>query len=173
MRIRVFVVSALAALVSWTQAQAACPGDCPIPGTGSTLTECVVEYDGATLNYKKIRCTDGDTSCDLDGVANGICRFQLRACLNNTDPRFPDCTPTDVASFTFKNKPITSKRYDAQIAGFQAAVDALGLPTAASVCSAPQTVTVPLKVKGPVFRRGKKKIRQIALTTGGAAIATR
>jgi hypothetical protein len=172
MRIRVFVVFALATLVSWTPAQAVCPGECSFPGKGSTATECMVEYDGVTVNYpvgkeKQLRCTDGDLACDLDGVANGLCRFQLRACLNNTDSRFPDCTPTDVATFTLKNKPITSIKYDTQIAALQAAVDALGLPTAASVCTPMQTITVPLKVKSGLFKAGKKKVKQLAFSTGG------
>jgi hypothetical protein len=168
MRFRVFVAAALAALVWGSQANAACPGECPVPGRGSVLTECIVEWDGVVLNYKKVRCTDGDPTCDRDGVANGICRFQLSACLNNTDPRYPDCVPSDVASFTLKQKPTTSPRFDPQIAQIQAAVDAIGLPTAASVCSAPTVVTVPLRVRGTLFVRGKKKIRQTATASGGA-----
>src|SRR4030095_4486757 len=122
MKIHLLAMAALGALVIGAPAGAQCPGECSIPGTGSTTTECVVEWTGATLNYKKVRCTDGDLGCDLDGVANGICRFQLSACLNNNDSPYPDCTPSDVATFTLKQKPVTSKRYDPQIATLQAAV---------------------------------------------------
>ncbi|HZI43755.1 MAG TPA: carboxypeptidase regulatory-like domain-containing protein, partial [Ilumatobacter sp.] len=162
---------ALAAALSWTsQAVAVCPGECSVPGRGSMATECIVEFDGVTLNYppgneKRVQCTDGDVACDADGAANGICEFNLRVCLNNTDPRYPACTPSDVASFVLKNKPTTSPKFDPQLAALQAAVDAIGLPTSASVCTNLQTVTVPLRVKGGNFVRGKKKVKHVTLTS--------
>jgi len=151
---------------------AVCPGECSVPGKGSAATECIVEYDGITFNYpvgreKQLRCTDGDPSCDTDGLANGVCKFEIAACLNNTDPRFPSCTPTDVGMLEIKNKKITSKRYNPQIQTLQDAVNALGLPTAASVCTPLETFTVPLRSKASGFKKGKLRLVSKAYTTGG------
>jgi hypothetical protein len=165
--------AALIIALSWSHVQAACPGECSVPGRGSTITECMVEYDGPVLNYpsgneKQIRCTDGDPACDADGVANGLCETAIRVCLNNTDPRYPACTPTGVASLVLKNKPPTSAKFDGQIAALQAAVDAIGLPTTDAVCTAAQTLTVPLRVKNGAFVKGKKKVKHITFSNSNA-----
>ena len=60
-------------------AEAACPGDCPVPGGGNQRTDCIAEFQGAVLNDraenpKKSICTDGDPACDSDAVADGVCR---------------------------------------------------------------------------------------------------
>jgi hypothetical protein len=152
--------------------QAACPGECSAPGRGSPTTECIVEYDGVTFNYpvgneKQLRCMDGDPACDVDGLANGVCKFSIAACLNNSDSRFPACMPTDVATLTLKNKAITSKKFNPQIQTLQDAVNALGLPTASSVCTAPQIFTVPLKARAAGFKKGKVVLVSKGYTSGG------
>src|SRR5262249_47915733 len=111
MKIHLLAMAALGALVMGVpvQVQAQCPGgQCEVPGTGSPATECIVEWPGVTPNYGRGRCPDGAPSCALDGVANGLCRSQLSACLNNNDSRYPDCPPSDVASFELRQKPATS-----------------------------------------------------------------
>jgi len=100
-------------LASTHMAFAACPGGaCSAPGAGSLATDCMVEYDGVTLNNPPTRprgvlCTDGDPTCDLDASPNGVCNFSVTACLNNPDPRFPACTGLDVQSVTVKNRPLS------------------------------------------------------------------
>jgi hypothetical protein len=163
----VFLAATLTAATTW----AACPGDCPVPGFGSKTTECFVEYDGVVLNFpptkpKQVRCTDGD-ACDADGLINGSCQFVLSACLNNTDPNFPDCVPSDIATFEVKNKDPLHPRFDPELQVLADAVGALGLPTSASVCAAPVTMTVPLRVKKGVFRKDKKRVVSKAFTSGG------
>ena len=162
-------VSALLA----SPARAVCPGDCSVKGGGSATTDCIVEYNGFSYNYpptklKELRCTDGDGTCDADGQANGVCRFDISICLNNTDPDLPACTPSDVASFTIKNKLITHPKYDPQLQTFQDQVTALGLPESSAVCTMPMPYTLPLKVAGSGnFKKSKKKISSTGTTTGG------
>lgn len=171
-RFGILVSLAAGSLAAASAGWAACPGECSAPGKGSQATECIVEFDGITFNYpvgheKQLRCTDGDPSCDEDGLANGVCKVSLAACLNNTDSRYPACTPTDVGVLELKNKPIGHPKHDAQIQALQDAVNALGLPTAAAVCTDLETFTVPLKAKASGFKKGKLRLVSKAYTTGG------
>ena len=73
-----------------------------IPGKGSSVTDCIIEWaiinpnntpylDSKGLPNSKQVCTDGDPSCDADGIVNDECHFRLAVCLNNSDPRLPEC----------------------------------------------------------------------------------
>ena len=150
------------------RASAACPGDCSAPGAGPDATECLVEYDGVTLNYpptspKHVRCTDGDPACDLDGTANGTCEFMIFACLNNADPRFPTCTAEAIYRILFRANSPGIIGLDPQLVALAESVFAV-LPTSTTVCSEPMPVSVPLKA-GP--RIGYKRIRSKAEANDG------
>ena len=105
----------LASLALPLAAFATCPPSCAIPGGGHpTLdppVDCLAEFasTGMRLNYKpvdplrprppkEVRCFDGDVGCDLDGVANNVCVFDVDVCLRNADPNLPACTPADVTA---------------------------------------------------------------------------
>jgi cysteine-rich repeat protein len=69
-----------------------------IPGTGSTKTDCIIEWKmddvafdkkGRTSHHQS--CVDGDLACDHDGAVNGQCIFHVWLCSNNTDPNLPLC----------------------------------------------------------------------------------
>jgi hypothetical protein len=164
-------MAAFALMASATAAGAACPGDCSIPGRGAADTECLAELDGATLNDpasspRNIRCTDGDPSCDADSTANGACHFELSPCVVNADPRFPECSTPDVTVYEVKNKPPSSSKHDPELAALQdAAADVL--PASSPVCGDATTITVPLKVRGTRFLKGKKTIRILARNSDG------
>jgi hypothetical protein len=167
MRIHIGGLGLALLLVAAGQSRAGCPGTCAIPGGGPRRTDCLVEFDGVTPTRPraaKIRCTDGDASCDADGVANGSCHFRLTACLNNQDPRLPKCTPGGVASF--------SAHRSGRLAGLDAAlrlevaVTRSGLPSAASLCTAPVSVYVPLRGKRR-YRAATTTLRTLARTTEG------
>ncbi len=134
-----FVLGLAAATAMPGTSLAVCTGGaCSVPGGGSLATDCLVEYDGVTLNNPPTRprgvlCTDGDPTCDTDAVPNGVCNFKLTACVNNPDGRFPACVLSDVASVTVKNRPPTSPAYNAGLAALQTAVSQL-LPTSSNVC---------------------------------------
>src|SRR6185436_17898897 len=88
--------AAVVALAFAVPASAACPGACPVPGGGPKRTDCYVQFGGLAPNLpaakpRRVRCADGDPTCDTDGVVNGACRFVVSACLNTTDSRFPTC----------------------------------------------------------------------------------
>ena len=69
-----------------------------IPGRGSMLTDCMAEWSVTNpfndreydkrgfVNFDQ-SCTDGDPTCDTDGVADGVCTFQVAICLNVNDSR--------------------------------------------------------------------------------------
>jgi hypothetical protein len=150
----------------------ACPGGaCSVPGGGSLVTDCMVEFDGVTLNNpvnrpRGVLCTDGDPACDLDATPNGVCNFALTACLNNPDPRFPACTGTDVASVIVKNRPPTSKSHNPQLATLQTAMQAL-VPTAGNVCTGEHPVSVTLRQRNGLFRPNTVKVRAIGTSSLG------
>jgi hypothetical protein len=83
------------------------PGRC-IPGGGPKRKDCLVEFNTSgpvNLNRKRtsvrrlVRCIDGDSWCDRDGVADGKCTFGVSVCLGNADPRFPRCIPAKILDF--------------------------------------------------------------------------
>jgi hypothetical protein len=141
-----------------------CPPECVLPGGKDKKKECFTEFDvtgseAATVKYKKkgkkttVTCTDG-TACDTDSTP-GVCGFGLSACVNNQDGRFSQCSssPLSVTSVKVKGS-----------AELQAAVDAIGLPTDASTCSASVSVLVPTKTKKGKEKKGSKKL---SVTTKG------
>jgi hypothetical protein len=138
----VLTLSATAGLVS--------PGSSTlIPGGGSKKTDCYIEadIDGVSGTGPKVSCTDGDP-CDHDGQCpNKSCRFQVRACVNQTN--VSRCTPG-----TFKKPPTAFVK----VGGTKTTIT---VPT--SGCSDPVEVDVPSKGKGKpkpggfVVLKGKEK----------------
>ena len=67
-----------------------------IPGGGPTKTDCYMEFDvkgsvTPATKANKITCTDGDPTCDTDGLCDGTCTFSIRLCPNQTG--LAGCTP--------------------------------------------------------------------------------
>ena len=57
------------------------PAYAQVPGGGPTNTDCYVEWSGITPNNgKNLACHDGDPSCDVDGISNGICILGVGVC---------------------------------------------------------------------------------------------
>jgi cysteine-rich repeat protein len=55
------------------------------------------------IRKNRMYCYDGDVRCDFDGVKdNNTCTFHAQLCVNNSDPRFPKCNPTDNHVFEVK-----------------------------------------------------------------------
>lgn len=73
-----------------------------VPGgpTRKTSSDCYLELlvQGAAENGARIlksrtlECMDG-TACDADGVCDNVCTLRVEVCVNQTDPRLPDCRP--------------------------------------------------------------------------------
>lgn len=128
-----------------------------LPGGGKAASDCYAVFALAgqpdVVSSKIAECTDGDPSCDLDGIeCNDSCRFQVALCLNDmSDPT--TCTPPAPDAALVKVK--TGK----------AAVD-LEVPAAnASGCGAFRSIDVPVKVrkKGRVRKPGKTKLKVLAV----------
>jgi hypothetical protein len=122
------------------------PVDALTPG-GTGSKECHVEAfggapDRGSSGKPKTRwtCTDGDPTCDRDGVANGSCVFWVGTCFSIADPRAPKCTPVAIDTVT-----VTSKTMPAAAAVIaSAAADVL--PSAGPTCS--ETSVVPVTADG-------------------------
>jgi hypothetical protein len=95
-------------------------------GGGLADTDCTVGFDGvdATDGASGVVCTDGDPTCDTDGVADGTCRFAIRLC---TRLPAPGCTPRDVTSIA--------------VAGLALDRPALG---GGAACGTPDALAVPV-----------------------------
>jgi hypothetical protein len=57
-------------------------------GGGSPRTDCMLVTDVAggvgSPRGRRVRCEDGDPTCDADGVADGRCVLRVRLCLQDT-----------------------------------------------------------------------------------------
>lgn len=99
-----------------------------IPGSRKSALTCALEWtveapantpfrDKRGFKSNKQTCTDGDPSCDYDGVADGNCTMRISMCMNNLDSRLPACTPTDLARFELrKPRPDASRPWEASAA---------------------------------------------------------
>jgi cysteine-rich repeat protein len=83
-----------------------CDQDCRfellIPGGATGTGDCLAEwavinplneppFDDDGLPNTHQTCTDGDPSCDADGLVNDECRFRVALCFDVPDPNLPDC----------------------------------------------------------------------------------
>lgn len=159
-----------------------------IPGGGSAKTDCISEwYAGRNVTFRKNRqpnvkivCSDGQASCDTDGIS-GQCTFSIGICTNPTDPRLSKCTPSDIAAYTLtKPLPDSKDGTDAanganiltelkslgtnSVSGKHLNAITFSSPVTATAClDNPISVTVPLKKGKP----GNKVIKLKAETSGG------
>ena len=122
------------------------PGHC-IPGGGSKSTDCFVEWlvlpsSSATgdVPARNINCNDGDPACDADGAADGRCTFEVAACVNAADPRFPTCIAPGLQSLTATLPAIVTQSVKTAGVGDER-------------CAAPQAIHVALRKAG----KGKQK----------------
>ncbi len=124
-----------------------------VGGGGSSTRDCLVALDAAVnlpqSRPKHVRCTDGDPSCDSDGVADGVCSFALSVCANSTFD--PGCTLSGVGSIVVEHAEDNGDlKFDPDFQALQGSIDAqIEPPTAeADKCTTPTTIRVP--IKGPL-----------------------
>ncbi len=165
---------ALTALAFAGSAAAQCPPDCPVKGGGDAATDCHLELASEAIRLnspfynpndikpaKEIRCFDGDPGCDLDGVANNSCTFDVDVCLRNADPSLPSCTAANVTVVDVLG---STTKYPG-LAALQSDIDAL-LPASTNVCTTDNSVVVPLK--GPTSK-GEFKAAKFSFKTTATA----
>jgi hypothetical protein len=134
------------------------PGRC-IPGGGSRNTDCFVEWlvlparqvrDG--MPARNINCADGDPTCDADGTADGRCTFEVAACVNAADPRFPTCGSPGLQSLAATLPHVVTDSMKTAGVGDER-------------CGAPQSVRVSLR------KAGRGKLKKGVLKVKAAATA--
>lgn len=78
-----------------------------IPGGGKRTSNCMFEWlpsaavprDFSGQPRNRIVCYEGDPRCDADpDLGNAVCMVAVQACINNRDPRLPECAPTNVVA---------------------------------------------------------------------------
>ena len=77
-------------------------------GLGNGLEDCQAAFWGGTPrrpNENIWSCVDGDLACDRDRESNGVCVFEVGACLRLTDPTDSSCTPQAIEAITVTRSP--------------------------------------------------------------------
>jgi len=146
-----------------------------IGGGGSASTDCLLALS-VDANYpvatpKQVRCVDGDTACDDDGVVNGVCDLRIRLCANSTFN--PSCTLSGLASVTVEHALDNGDpKFDPDFQGLQNRVNTdFGFPVdTADTCTTMGIIHVP--IKGPLGSsnacgRQKKTLKLRALSSSG------
>jgi len=143
-------------------------------GGGGATRDCLVVFD-APVNFpaskpRKVRCVDGDLTCDADGVVNGVCQFPVAVCVNSTfEPR---CTLNGVDSIIVEHALDNGDRkFDPEFQALQSRIDSELLDpapnTSADTCTTPVNFLV--HVRGPTqnnkCRKDKKLIRMTSEST--------
>jgi hypothetical protein len=147
-----------------------------VAGVGGGRRECVMEWriegrvggpnsDG--LAASRIRCRDGDTTCDGD-AAIGTCTFRVAPCLGRSDARLPGCAPRGTREWALLTPAVPDPSATALLAG----VGALGPSTTAggTISFAPPldaTLRCPEAVDVVVPVRGKLKLKARATPPEG------
>jgi hypothetical protein len=165
------------------------PGLC-VPGAGNPA--CGFEwlvYPNLTklrggVPAKTVTCTDGQPFCDLDGVQDGKCTFQVAGCLNSDDPRIA-CTPAPISSINVMRPQASStdptdaanaatllaalKDVDGGSTGTQTGSQITYVPAASThnACTGMVSVTVPLRTLGTRTLRGTKRLSLKSQTEAG------
>ncbi len=114
-------------------------------------TDCFAYFDGEGIGGPgdaTIACTDGDPTCDADGVANGSCAFDVRICVTYRD--LAECRPRKV--HTLRTVP---SRYGLTLPR---------LPASRGVCGASTRIVVALKFHGR--HTGRARILMVARAKG-------
>jgi hypothetical protein len=143
--------------------------DLLVAGGESASTDCQLEVQVVNPNNTPFfdrlgrvnprqACRDGDASCDADGVADGVCTYQVASCFHCVDPRLPTCVPITTESYGIyrpspqSRRPVDVENAEAMIAAVLALGGTRGGPAANVVTFTPPiddgtcTDLVPFKV---------------------------
>jgi hypothetical protein len=145
-----------------------------IGGGGSSKTDCLLALDAPVndppTKPKKVRCTDGDSACDADGVVNGECVFQVGVCANSTFDT-THCTLSGVNSITVDHALDNGDpKFDTDFQALQNRIGSQIEPPTSTLdhcTTAPTNIGVPLAgpFPGDVCKSGKKQIKIVTLST--------
>jgi hypothetical protein len=158
--------------LSTTLASAAVVG-----GGGSSRIDCLATFDAAVntplRKPRSIRCADGDPSCDLDGVVNGVCNFRVAVCANSSfNPTV--CSLNGVRLITVEHSADNGDpKFDPEFQALQTRIDSDIGPFPNNATDACTTATnFFVAIKGPLkndkCKRNKKQIRLVTESTVAA-----
>src|SRR5437879_5802976 len=129
-----------------------------ILGGHGTKTDCFAVFDGIDSTgggTPKVRCTDGDPSCDRDGDChNGSCTFHFRVCINQ--PNVTGCTPPAAGLKKIRTIPPKYRSFTSGLTGSQ---------LTRATCGEPGDVMVKLRGKKK-NKPGRQQIRVFAQANG-------
>ena len=168
-RLRLLVLLAVVRLAAWATPASALT----IGGGGSASTDCLVVFqvsDGVPLKGTKIKCVDGDPSCDADGAINGSCQIAVAACANST--ALSKCTLSGVQSITVQHALDNGDaKFDPEFQALQTRIDnGIDLPTSDSnQCASATNFHVP--IKGPFKSGSKNKCGTVTKTLSLSAVS--
>ena len=167
-----------------------------VPGGGTKATDCFLEWAATPVPKRgrnglpttKIVCYEGDPRCDADpDLGNQQCSIRVRLCINNSDPRLPQCVATDVDTAEVKSPDPRRLRDSADASNlnaleFHLGMGGLGLTvwrpsapvffgavnTQPNACSPLFTLDVPLRQGsgGKLFSRTKTFRIKVTTSTG-------
>ncbi len=152
-----------------------------VGGGGSSRVDCLATFD-ADVNQpakkpRSIRCADGDSTCDLDGVVNGVCNFRVAVCANSTfNPSA--CTLNGVQLITVEHAADNGDpKFDPQFQALQTRIDSDIAPypnNTSDACTTATNFFVPIKgpLKNNKCKRNKKQIRLVTESTVAAGHGT-
>jgi hypothetical protein len=139
-----------------------------IGGGGSSKTDCLAVLDAPANDPiskpKKIRCTDGDGTCDADGVVDGVCVFPVAVCANSTFN--PACTLNGVQTMTVEHAADNGDpKFDPEFQAMQnRLLNDIGPPTNTSDhCT--NFTNFRVVVEGPLSGKCKKGKKQLQIVT--------
>lgn len=147
-------------------------GAVTVGGGGSSRVDCLAVFE-ANANVparrpKSIRCTDGDPTCDGDGVVNGACEFPIAICANSDAQ--PTCSLRGVEAITIGHAADDGDpEFDPAFQAMQARVHNEIAPPTSAVAQCTSATSVHVPIRGP-FGRGvckptKKVLSMVTLST--------
>ena len=143
-----------------------------VGGGGSPRVDCLAVFEAAAnvpaRRPTSIRCTDGDPTCDADGVVNGVCEFSISICANSDAD--PACTLRGVDAITIDHAVDDGDpKFDPAFQAIQARVQAEIDPPTSAVALCTTAISVPVPIRGPlgagVCKSTKQVLSMVTLST--------
>jgi len=145
-----------------------------VGGGGSSKVDCLATWN-ADVNTpatkpRNITCHDGDLSCDVDGVVNGVCNFQVAVCINSTF-KPESCNLTGVRFMTVEHAVDNGDpKFDPEFQALQTRIDSdLGPFPNTNVDQCSNATNLHVAIKGPFkdykCKKNKKRVRLVTEST--------
>ena len=168
---RLIAATAAAVLLATTPTSSATE----VGGGGSSKIDCLAtlsaDVNAPAKKPRNITCHDG-AACDLDGVVNGVCNFQVAVCANSTfNPT--SCSLDGVRKITVDHSADNGDpKFDPEFQALQTRIDSDIGPfpnNTADQCTTATNFHVP--IKGPLGVKCKKNKKTVRVVTESTVAA--